>query len=86
MEISLFQLLLLGRKGFLTKREAALKFCLVLILVDNLITSGGKAGKSEKNLFFLENALLFLKNAEAFCLERRGVFGEMPKWFLCECF
>jgi len=27
--------------------------------VDNLICSGGKAGKAEKNLFFLENALLF---------------------------
>ena len=54
--------------------------------VDNLISSGGKTGKAEKNLFFLENALLFLKNAEAFCLERRGIFGEMPKWFPCGCF
>jgi len=51
-----------------------------------LTSSGGKTEKAEKNLFFLENALLFLKNAEAFCLERRSVFGKMPKRFLGACF
>ena len=43
--------------------------------VDNLITSCEKSGNFGKISVFAKFAAAYLKNAEAFCIKRLGVFG-----------